>query len=430
MISNAIRSAQPNIDDALRSRLAQGYLMNIRSRAAGLGDEWSLALAQNDFQRFRAILMDEAGARLTQQEADDIIARINGGGRQTEGDSSNLKRRVLIDETYVERQMPFGQLGETRDFAFADLLETNVNNLFTHYARRAAGRVALGRVRVRHPDGSMLIDGITSDAEIDNILRLTQQWGADKGQYDSAAKSVERLRFAFDRIIGVPDAAQSTDFANWLRLSRKLMSTRLMGQVGIAQLGEAGTAVGALGIRAAFRHMPGFRRIIDAAGDLRNSNPLFEELEGMGIGVERLHGLHFHNLDEVGQVPFGVAEKPRMDRVTNIANIGERAVYEASGMSFIQQRQEMWVAANMASKIANMGSKLQAGKGLGRSDGRRLAQLGVDEAMLTRILSEMRTHADITDGALFGRKVNRLNANRWTDLEAKVALCYQRRGFH
>src|SRR5262249_35809969 len=51
-----------------------------------------------------------------------------------------------------------------------------------------------------------------------------------------------------------------------------------------------------------------------------------------------------------------------------------------------------------------------------------LAQLGVDEPMLRRILGEMSQHSDVTDGPFFGRKISRLNANRWSDLEARSAF--------
>lgn len=419
MIANAILSAQPGIDANVLGRLARGYVQNIHRRASGMTDDWTLALSENNMERFRTLLREEA--TLTDQEADAIIDRLMGPP-SPEGNMPNLKRRVFIDETYVERDLPFGRSGETRDLAFADLLDRNVNNLFTQYTRRVAGRVALGRVRIQLPDGTQLVNGITSDAEFERILKSVQQWGVDRGQYDSAAKAVERLRFAYDRIRGVPDPRQMGEPAQWLRLIRSYMATRLMGQVGIAQIGESGTIVGNLGVRAAFSHVPGFRRIIDAAGDTRLRNPLFDELESMGIGVERLHGMHFHNLDEVGELPFTVGEKPGLERAVNIGKMAERATYEASGMSFIQQQQERWVAAAMAQRIANMAGVLREGGRLGRGDTRRLAQLGIDEAMLRRILDQMRRFSDDTEGPTFGRRLNRLNVNQWTDLPARAAF--------
>jgi hypothetical protein len=424
MIRNAMRSAMPDLEEAYLDKLAHGYLMNVRTRAAGLGNEmgdaWSLTLSREDWHKFKAILKDETGAAMTDEEADAIIARL--GKRRDEGAMTNLKRRTPLDEMWVERDLPTVD-GAVADLSFRDLLETNANNTFAHYVRRAAGRIALGRVRVSTPKGVPIINGITDDEQIAKILNMVQNHGLDRGQSPvEAAKSVERLKFAFDRIRGIPDPNQQGDLAQWLRLTRSYMSTRLMGQVGIAQIGETGSAVGVLGWRSAFQHMPGFRRIVDAAGDIRNSNPLFEELEAMGIGVERLHGLFFHNLDEVGELPFAVDAKPRMERALNNARLAENLTYELSGMSIIQQRQEMWVAANMAQKIANIGAKLKAGKGIGRGDKRRLAQLGIDEEMLGRVADQLRTHADTTEGAFFGRKLNRINGSKWTDLEAKAAL--------
>lgn len=419
MVDTAIKNVQPDLDDMIRYKIAAGYVKNIRSRAAGLGDEWSLAMAHGDKATLTRILRDEC--HLSDTELANAMERIRGSSQPAEGDMANLKRRVFLDETHKQENLSTVD-GGVDTLAFKDLLVRNADTLMTQYFRKTSGRVALARVRLRLKDGTMIQDGITSDAEMTKLLEGVQKYGLDHGQTkEEAQASRDRLQFAFDRILGVPLDSQQTNYADVMRLTRRFMATRLMGQVGIAQIGEAGQAVGVLGLRAALSHMPGLQRIISAAGESRLTKDLFDELESMGIGSERLHGLYFHNADEAG-LPFEVDAHGALEKLNNIAKFGENATYELSLMSIVQQQQERWVAAAMAQKIANMGETLRAGKSLATGDKRRLAQLGVGEPMLARILDQIGTHSDMATGAFFGQKLNRLNMGKWTDLEARAAF--------
>jgi hypothetical protein len=419
MVANAIRSAQPEIPDEVLRKLAPAYVRNIYARSVGLGDEWSIAIGQKDQHRFRALLRDEA--HLTDAEIDPIIDRVFAKPNTDDaGRVANLKRRVLLDENYVEYGVRDENGNVIGDLAFTDLLENNSANLMMHYARRASGAIALARVRVRLPDGQLLVNGISSDQEFAEILANVQRWGVDRGQHESAREMVERLQFAYDRIKGVPNPLQHTKTAKWLRLLRAFQVTRLMGQSGVAQLGESGQALGSLGAKAGLAHTPSYKRIIDDAGDSRLRNRLHDELEAMGIGAERLHGFHFHNLDEVNEMPFGVTHDG-LDKAIEYGRMAERATFEVSGMSPLQVMQERHYAAGMVQNFAYMADKLKQGKSLSRGDRRRLAQLGIDDAMMTRIVAQFR-HVDRVEKAMFDGVVTRLNGHLWTDLEAKAAF--------
>lgn len=419
MVANAIRSAQPEIPDEVLRKLAPAYVRNIYSRAVGLGDEWSIAIGHKDQHRFRALLRDEAN--LTDAEIDPIIDRVFAKPNTDDaGRVANLKRRVLLDENYVENGIRDENGNVIGDLAFTDLLENNSANLMMHYARKASGAIALSRVRVRLPDGRLLVNGISSDEEFAEILRNVQRWGIDRGQHESAREMVERLQFAYDRIKGVPNPLQHTKTAKWLRLLRAFQVTRLMGQSGVAQLGESGQAVGSLGVKAGLAHTPSFRRIIDDAGDSRLANRLHDELEVMGIGAERLHGFHFHNLDEVNEMPFATT-RDALDRAIEYGRMAERATFEVSGMSPIQVMQERHYAAGMVQNFAHMADKLNSGKSLSRGDRRRMAQLGLDDEMMARIVAQFK-HADRVDKTMFKGVVTRLNGHKWDDLGAKAAF--------
>lgn len=418
MIAGAIKSAQPEISDKLLQKLAKGYLMSLHSRAAGIGDEWASALSRKDRGLFERVLRDTSGANMSDAEIEEVLKRMKLF--QPEGANGNLKRRVLLDETYVERGLPHATKG-TSDLAFRDLLNTDVESLFNHYTRRAAGRIALGNVRITLENGKVLVDGITKDSEIDGILENIRKYGADRGQYTETEDAVTRLRFAFDRILGHPNPEQQSNFAQWARLMRQYMSMRLMGQVGISQFGETGSAIGVMGWKSALQRMPGYRRILDAAGDIRNSNPIYEELENIGIGGNNIHGFTFHaHSDDLEALSTELGARPLVDRLMDWGRAGENLTYKLSGMNAIQAAQELWTASIMASKFAQIGAKVRAGQALSKTEARRMSQLGLSEKQLGKIWGQLSEHSDVTNGAFFDKKINRLNLNNWTDLSARA----------
>lgn len=418
MVRNAIRSAQPDIDPELLEKLARGYVRGIHRRAAGLGDEWSLALGESNFTKLRQLLEDDAG--LMPDEVDTILDRL--GVNKPSAGMENLKVRTFLDESYIERDLPTRD-GGVADLAFRDLLENDAEVLFNRYLRRAAGRVALARVRVAHPrGGNLLIDGITSDDEFGSLIKRLREWYGDKaGVIDpkEGERDAEYLSFIYDRIRGVPYDPQTTPLAQHLRRVRSFMSMRLMGQVGIAQFGETGNMIGQLGLRSTMAHVPGFRRIINAAGNTTLRDDLFAELEGIAVGPGRLHGFSYQNYDDVADLPFQVPRhaSPSMQRLDWALERGERGTYELSGMTVIQQQQQLAVVAGMLEKIAKMDPAR-----LGNANRKRLANLGLDEKMLGRILKQIDRHVDKTDSLLWGKKIKRLNLQNWDDLPARARL--------
>lgn len=415
MVKNAIREAQPDIPEEYLDRLANGYVNNIYRRSVGMEDSFNEIFAEGTYDQVRRLLTDNS-VGFTPEEADIMLARMQiekpDGGSMT-----NLKRRVLLSENYVERNIN----GSGRDLAFSDLLENDIATLFFHQSRRIAGRVALGRMTIRHPDGSgrTLVDGIVDDRDWDELNRFIDSVGARFG-YNAEQTTLERNRrqFIYDRIKGIPDSREFGPLAENMRLWREFNVTRLMGQVGIAQLGEFGEPLGALGMKAALQHLPDLRTFIDQAGNQRLANPLFDEVQALGIGVDRLHGWKSHKVSGLGDEPFTVyGHDSPMRIVQRMTNRASQATYGLSGQNYIQYVQEIWVGAMVAQKFADMAMKPV----LSRSDLKRMAQLGLDEPMIQRILNQM-THASKEPGILFQNRLTALNLDQWTDLQARASF--------
>lgn len=442
-------SANEDMAENVAEELAKGFVTAIRRRAAGITDDWSAALAHGDKAQIERILMRDT--RLAPEEIKAVIERFTG--KPTEGKTLNMKRRMLLDEGHIERNLPHGTLG-TADLAIADLLEHNIDTLMMGYVRRMAGQVALARVRVRlpfeprfrtemapGPDGTMtftkvpdgqrggelLINGINSDAEFEKIKTMIQSWGADnKVDVKATEKALKDLQFAYERIKGIPDPAQMSDMAWYLRMLRRFQSTRLMGQVGIAQLGETAQPVATLGIRASFRAMPAIKRIIDEAGAAELNVPLFQEIEHIGIGAERLHGFHFHNFDDIDNLPFTMNSVPRAKLIDEGLRGAEQLTYELSGQNAVQVIQERMTAAALLHKISMIADEVKTGGSISRGWKERLAQLGLDDETQKAVLDQMSRHTTREASTMFdgiqGNKLVRLNLDKWDNAEARTAL--------
>lgn len=424
-------------------RLVKGYTRNVVNRAYDVGDEWTIAISNGDRGRLAKLLREDAN--ITDAEVDEVMSHLWSLREKSKSMFGSLNQRVLLDE--------FAQDPRT-GLSYYQLLDNNSNRVFTSYANRAAGHIALAElklrapivprmktVEVRNPDGTssfqqvqdgfsgghVIFDGIRTAGDEQKLFQLVRDWGADHLSLtgENISKRTEAdlrmIKFAFDRLKGIPDERQTNAYGHFLRDLRNYNFIRLMWQGGVAQVLEAGSLVGTLGVKAAFSQMPGFQRMIDAAGNSRLRNTLLDELESIGIGGLRLHGMAFHHAEQVGDdLAFNPTSGSLRDRASNALSYGTQITNEYSAMGWVTQQLERWAGGAIVQRMADIGAKLAKGKALSRSDKKRLAQLDIDEADMEAIARQLRTHATMEDRILFKGKVARLNFDKWDDLTAKA----------
>jgi hypothetical protein len=422
LVAKAINEAQPIMPPAYLNKIAEGYIRSIVNNALDVGDDWVKAINGKDFGRLEAVLQRHTS--LTADEIADVMNRYRT--KPAESGFDRLKHRLFLNEA-AELENARLKGGGTETLAFRDLLDNNAARVFDRYTRRVQGRVALARVRIAHPDtGDVLIDGIRSEEDFTKMLRIMREYGTDylRNREPDFQKIIDRdeeyFKFFYNRIIAVADPEQSKDYAKWLRRVRKYNVTRLLGQVGVAQLGEQGEVTGTLGVRAAFQKVPGFKRIIDAAGDSRAADQVSNDLERMGIGGERLHGMTLNNLQDLGDMPFEVRPESQTWKrwLDNGLELGQKATFEMSGMAFIQQQQQRHTAAAIMSWFADAFAKKQATGAYAEGIQRRLAQLSIDPAMMDRIGAQLQTKVGWKSGP--NKRLASLNLDKWDDLEARM----------
>lgn len=404
----AMRSAQTWIDEELLDKIAEGTVKRLRNRANGIDEVMNLMHSGFDIEQLKDILRN---VDVPEEQIDKLLGTIRRN-EQT-GADARAKHRILLDETYVLRGYRTFS-GDVRDVSIKDFTVTDAKLLSDLYFRHMNGRIALARVRVKNPTtGELLVNGITSDNEWATVKgQLAKSMADSKMSADEIRKALANLDFLYDRVLGRPDPAQQGQWADWLRRVRKFNFLRQGGSFGLAQLPEFAMIPAQLGMKAFLQHIPAFRRIVNADGRTLLNDGLAAELEAaFGVGTDRLRGMQFFRSDE-----FGYHAQGALGKIDNALDFGQMAVAELSGMTTINTMLQRTVAKVIAQKFADMAldpTKINM---------RRMASLGLSDAMLKRITKQVNTHFTKEDGLLFNGKVTRMNLDRWDDLEARAAF--------
>ena len=431
LIFKGYKMATPSLSNEQASILARRFVASTSNRAWGRADEWDLAFGQNNYIKLRTLLRE---ADIDEDTVTGILDAIQI--RQNEpGVSPHGKRRAMIDE----RAFIYDREGNP--FFVHDLLDKNALDVFNSYADHMAGRIALARVRIPNPaGGENIVNGIYSDGEFKALLRANRDWHIENKTPESHAvrKSGEvdyrtgplgrpenaSLQFIYDRIKGVPDERYlNSNLYEYMEEWRRFNSSRLMGQVGIAQTGETSFPIAHLDLQAALEKMPAMKRIMDGDKSVLNDE-FFREIETIAIGHERLHGDYYNTVDEIAeQGVFPIAHKDShwWRQFKKINRALERGVYELSGMSFMQQQQHRLVAGMFFNNLAVRGKGLLKSDWWNSGNKARLAQLGIDEDMAARIQAQIEKYSDTIQGRNLEVRIDRLNLHKWNDIEARYA---------
>lgn len=404
----AMKSAQTWMDEEILDKIAEGTVKRLRNKANGIDEAMNLMHSGFDVEQLKDILRN---VDVPEERIDKLLGTIRLNSET--GADVRAKHRLLLDETFTLRGYRTYS-GEMRDVALSDFTVTDAKLLSDMYFRHMNGRIALARVRVKNPTtGEMLINGITSDNEWATVKgQLAKSMADSKMDAGEIRKATANLDFLYDRTLGRPDPAQQGQWAEWLRRVRKFNFLRQGGSFGFAQLPEMAMIPAQLGIKAAMQHMPAFKRIVQMDGRSVLNDGLSAELEAaFGVGTDRLRGMQFFRSDE-----FGYHAQGAFGKLDNSLDFAQMAVAEASGMTTINTMLQRTTAKVIAQKFADMAldpTKINL---------KRMASIGLDDAMLKRIVKQVNDNFTKEDGLIFSGKVTRMNLDKWSDLEARAAF--------
>jgi hypothetical protein len=374
MIAGAVRGMTKENAMKVADHLMQ---VTMRSRQGGLSIG-NISQQGENLERFlrREHGFDEAESK----RIADSLRRLTGG--DDAGRAGSLKHRLDVDEAQVE-----------------DLLENDIDTLFSGYANTMLGHVALAR------------QGIDSEATFQRLLQEANEELASKplkGKRDQWARKaqIRNLEDAYDHLVGRPVGEDPNTMGSTAgRLVRKVNYSRLMNMVGLAQIAEFGVMASHVGLKAMLHNMPELAKIRRKlkSGDFKDG--LIEELSDLMGGWADFRLMH-RSATRIEE--FGAAEG-QLSKTERFLDGMNAATTDISGFNYVNQVLHSYAMKSMAQTFLDAA---RTGKKHVLSTN-RLRELGIDDELMGRIKAEYmkKGGAQWSDAG----KLKRLNLQNWDD---------------
>jgi len=258
VIRQALTAANPGLESSLAEKAAEGYFRTINNAVEGLEAVGTHALAGQDREALRELLSANG---LSPAEADAVVEALRPAARSG-GAPGHFRERTVLDDT--GSFIPEG--GTAADaFSARDLTKQDGREVFTEYSRSVAGHLAMIRA------------GFKSRAAFEkHAMEITRGLQNSRPGYDDqAAKSdLADLLYLGRSVYGVPHRDMTTTAAKIEAALGSYNFATVMGQAGVAQLGDMPKILLRTSVSAAWRTF----RMSDLARVLRRGGPEADEL--------------------------------------------------------------------------------------------------------------------------------------------------------
>lgn len=387
-------------------RIAKGYITGVRNRHAGVHSDFYLTVADHEMV---ADLLRKAG--IDDDEIAETVQQLKVFGEKDTskaGKPARAKRRLAIDETYVAKLKD--QSGEAVPFSVMELFETDARFLTQLYASTVGGHAAMARA------------GFKGQKEWDAFIREMQQHeanalGGKRGsRIDDEVRLLQQTR---DYLLGRPLIDYSNTANAAIFAARDWAFIAQSGSFWAAQGSELMAVMTSGGLRMTLDAVPQMKSLFTRAADGTLDNTVAREIESLlAPGVDAL-------LDSVlGRFSVGVEEgavtvADKLQRTYGVRHNLKRLAGYANLLTPLttgmQRVEATFVAQRVLNELMGLG-----GKGFSEM---RLRTLGLTPEMEKRVAAQLKQHVKFD-----AHGIPRLNAESWTDLDARdaFALAVQR----
>lgn len=425
-IAANFRATLPELAEGLAEKMAKGYWRTLRETSAGMSN-LDRAIHGADTDVLKKALQD---IEMDEKDIDAVISLVQP--KPTEGSaSSHVKRRSPYSNDFAVKLKD--KNGELVEFKMSDLFRDDYLENFRSYTRTMSGNVAMSMLQVRNPlfhavDNptvpEFLIDGIAGKSDFDKVVRdMRAVWDAKTElPFDKrkrlADRDEKRMQWLYDRVIGIPDAFETTTAGKTLRAIRDYNFARVMNQVGLAQVGEMMGVTTQFGLKAAMQGMPTLRTMMRDARTGQLNSEFAREMESLtGFGTDFFRDGFRMIEDGTGAVINRSSQGKTFNKIENVLHTAKRVTNVASGMAPVDTFSRRWASAAAVMKIVNGAIKSEKGAGHGLNMDRMRA-LGIDDDMMERVFSQIRKHSTTAEAADTTRKYAVGNFGKWDDQEA------------
>ncbi|MBS75186.1 transglycosylase SLT domain-containing protein [Variovorax sp.] len=305
--------------------------------------------------------------------------------------ASSLRHRNTVNETHSER---WKKGDEDVEVTLNDFIQSNALDISESYFRRTASSIALAdRLDIyKQSDIGRLIDDATA-----------KTFGQDGFSEAAAVQAKKDLKFAVDRIQGIPQEEFSTlnkAMAQW----RDFNVIRLMGGAVWNQVTELSQIVGSMGWKATLGAVGELRALRRDIATGKAPHDFLDHLENTigGVGSEYVARLDFSPKDDWVRYKGDTAMNRRLDALDSGTKKVAKGVLDYTGMTGTMIQQKRIHAIALMNHFVNAATG-EPSKFLSKE---RLAWMGMSEADYAALNKGIAAH---TKGAVtgdFGKKTN------------------------
>jgi len=409
-LKNSLVRGSKNLSDEDGLRIAKQIYKVVNTNKFGDGFSIDRLLATTDADELRTLIRDYAD--LNPDELEDLVGALLKPGRDKPTAVPRLRRRASFDENYEETIDGF-------KVKFTDLLDNNTEGLIGSYVQQMSGQIALARNGIKSvQDYSKIIKQVKDSYDNPEIAK------SYTGFLGNARKELElnTIDTIYKNIVGIPTEKNITGAVSTaLRNLRKYNYVNVFNQVGFAQIPEMGNIVATAGVRGMIKYIPEFKNIITRAKSGKLSNELLDEIETVvsGTGSNRLIDSTINRTDDFA------GATTRVGKVEKTLDIASRITADFSGFHAVDTLSRRLAAITSFDKLAmHATGKYKVTEGVLN----RYRNIGFSDDELQAVFKNIRENSTFIEGGLTGRKIRRLNIDKWDDqdLVNKMSLYMSR----
>lgn len=421
----AIRRGQPNIEETVAAairrknkekkkkdkiptdaeiqafikRMSRGYIQSVIDPKYDQLARLRVANGDFDVDTFATIMKAEG----FNEDEIDIMVGVLSRNVKAKG-NKRARPRMLLDE--MASVTVRGSDGTTFDLKFTDILEENMENLFDSYVFQLSGAIGLARNGINTNNAGTSFENIISKAtkatsEEKKAIRYMYEATTGEWAYTGA-------QFAGQEI--------SPTMRQLARRGREISFAANMGMSGMAALMELSNALFEYSIPTLIKAVPMYGKLIRRARNGELTSKLAREMTaGTGIGGD---GLVSKVTTMRSRLEGDVTEGIRIDgEITEIDELLGGARMFVSKWSGLQGVTDVLRRISLYNYASEWAYKHQAGQVAFSAIKRE--QLGITDAMASRIKKQIDTHAEyLPDGTLEALHVDRWSKGENADPEA------------
>lgn len=318
----------------------------------------------------------------------DVISALKLDANKGADLLNRAKGRMVIDEN-ASITTKAGKL------SVSDLLDNNAETIAHVYARNIIGAGHMQEVfRAAEPFFGQKIDSLGK------LVELASRDGANANVPPETLRyQVKKIEAISNSILGHRTAAPGY----WTKAAIAIRGVNYLARAGkfaIAQIPEIGMVIANKGVQAAINNMPAMKDIAKNIFNGKFETRTAQEIQAIwALGTEPMvnHPVKRFDFREAGDQFLNYSQAARQ------LNKAQYWLSNISGMTYIQNVQQMWAGVTAINTWANMKTLPSLA---------RLKSQGLDEVWGQKIIDNIRQHSTTETGPL-GIRVKELNIHKW-----------------